>query len=165
MLCNLCGKKNSVSLWLLPVFCRKILNIQIYLSQTTMALNQILDLRYSPDSGLGSYTTCTHIPLSRGPASAVSKAEEATSQLWDWPHTPAESFLQDETSLGAIISLKSRSFPWGRVVVSTKRFPEDKYSICTEFVPMGREPHWITPGWTEIRLWSHSNWLQQWTRF
>lgn len=141
------------------------LNIQIYLNQTTTALNQILDSRYSPDLGLGSYTTCTDIPLSRGPASAVNKAEEATSQLWDWPHTPAESFLQDKTFLGAITSLKSRSFPRETVVVSPLRSLGNKYSICTEFVPMGRGPHWIIPCWTGISLWSHSNWLQQWTRF
>lgn len=130
-------------------------------NQTTMALNKILDSRYSPHSGLGSYITCTHIPLSRGLASGVNKPEEATSQLWDWPHTPAESFLQDEIFPGAITSLKSRSFSWERVVVSPTRFPGDKYSVCTEFVRMGRGPHWIIPCWTEICLWSHSNWLKQ----
>lgn len=102
------------------------------LNQTAMTLNQIMDSRYSPHSGLGSYATCTHIPLSRRLASVVNKPEEATTQLWDWPHTLAEPILQDETSLSAITSLKSRSFPWERVVVSPTRFPGDKYSFCTD---------------------------------
>lgn len=76
----------------MPGFYRKIFNVQIYLNQTTMALNQILNSRYSPGSGLGPYTTCTHIPLARRLELAVNGPKGAASQLRDWPYTPTNTF-------------------------------------------------------------------------
>lgn len=81
----------------MPVFCRKIPNIQTHLNQTTMSMNQIPNSTYSPDSGLGSYHLHTH-SFSRVLVSAVNESEEAASHpsLATHPHQIL-SALQDET--------------------------------------------------------------------